>query len=93
MIYDLAWENHPNIVAHSNFVKDEIYSKLGIVMKSTTEKDVLSYQDAYLHELIKKTDFTNRSKIDYPVLQEIAKSLWESNNWEDPQDMTGMISR
>jgi len=97
-IYDLAWENHPDIIAHGNFVKDEIYSKLDITMKSTTEKDIQSYQDAYLHELIKKTTDINFKtaphlrKFHYPVMRDIAKSLWESNNWEDPQDMTGMIS-
>jgi len=82
-IYDLAWENHPDIIAHSNFVKDEIYSKLGIVMKPTTEKDIQSYQDALLDELIKKTDSTDRTKkIEYLIMQDIAKSLWESNNWK-----------
>ena len=62
-------------------------------MKSTTEKDIQSYQNAMLDELIKKTNSTDRTeKIDHPIMRDIAKSLWESNNWKKPQDMTGMIA-
>ena len=80
-IYDLAWENHPDIIIHNNFVKDEIYSKLGITMKSTTEKDIQSYQDAFLHELIKKAD--SKNKVDFRTgrVAYIASQLWRSNNW------------
>ena len=81
-IYNLSHsEIHPDIIAHSNFVKDEIYSKLNITMKSTTEKDVQSYQNAILKKLTKET-VEKGGKLTVSGRYNIADSLWESNNWK-----------
>ena len=80
-IKNLTDDPHPDIIIYNNFVKDEIYSKLGIVMKPTTEKDVQSYQDAFLHELIKKADSKNKVDFRTGKVAYIASQLWRSNNW------------
>ena len=57
-------------------------------MKSTTEKDIQSYQDAILKELTKKT-VEKGGKLIVPDRYNIADSLWESYNWKKSTSMTG----
>ena len=52
-----------------------------ITMKSTTEKDVQSYQNAILKKLTKKT-VEKGGKLTVSGRYNIADSLWESNNWK-----------
>ena len=80
-IHDIAQEQHPDIIAHGNFVKDEIYSKLGITMKSTTEKDIQLYQNDLLNEL-RLLNFAKSKRINDDIMKNRARSIWEKNNWE-----------
>lgn len=71
-------DGHPDIMAHKNFVLENIYQPLNIKMKISTERDIENF---YNHAVEKFSKLKNQ-KYTWDKMVEACKDLWQYGNWE-----------